>query len=390
MASSVDAKLLKRTKFPPEFNKKVDMTKVNVEVLKAWIASQITKILGNEDDVVIELCFAHLENDRFPDIKSLQIQLTGFLDKDAPKFCEKLWSLCLSGQENPQGVPKELLEAKKLELMQEKTVNANWKISDAVSDQTMDAEQELVIAGPAEADPLEDETTIVLRLLASETAAETASASLPLAVTMIHMCRPETTAAADHPLSPTPVLHPRSHHPHPAEIATSHATGRANAAAVLPAVQFLPTDATVEDTEDAVVRITVTVLKADPFPAPVPRAHVPPDETAAVEALSRAAAVYLHHATPAVAETLPLPFLPVAHVLRRVPAAHLDDMLVTLVARAASARTAALVVVMTVGAAVPAVVVAVALSGVMKASAAAQQRPPIMMKNAKRLLMTVK
>jgi hypothetical protein len=34
MASSVDAKLLKSTKFPVEFNQKVDMQKVNVEVLK--------------------------------------------------------------------------------------------------------------------------------------------------------------------------------------------------------------------------------------------------------------------------------------------------------------------------------------------------------------------
>lgn len=55
-----------------------------------------------------------------PDIKALQIQLTGFLDKDTSKFCKELWSLCLSGQKNPQGVPKELLEAKKLELIQEK------------------------------------------------------------------------------------------------------------------------------------------------------------------------------------------------------------------------------------------------------------------------------
>jgi len=55
-----------------------------------------------------------------PDIKSLQISLTGFLDKDTPKFCKELWNLCLSAQSNPQGVPKELLEAKKLELLQEK------------------------------------------------------------------------------------------------------------------------------------------------------------------------------------------------------------------------------------------------------------------------------
>ncbi|CAL5866136.1 uncharacterized protein PFLUO_LOCUS343 [Penicillium psychrofluorescens] len=122
MATPVDAKLLKRTKFPPEFNQKVDMTKVNIEVMKKWIAKRISEILGNEDDVVIELCFNLLEGTRFPDIKSLQIQLTGFLDKDTSKFCKELWSLCLSGQSNPQGVPKELLEAKKLELIQEKVM----------------------------------------------------------------------------------------------------------------------------------------------------------------------------------------------------------------------------------------------------------------------------
>lgn len=55
-----------------------------------------------------------------PDIKSLQIQLTGFLDKDTAPFCKELWNLCLSAQTSPQGVPKELLEAKKMELIQEK------------------------------------------------------------------------------------------------------------------------------------------------------------------------------------------------------------------------------------------------------------------------------
>jgi serine/arginine repetitive matrix protein 1 len=90
---------------------------------------------------VIELCFNLLEGSRFvssslpalpfhfftnwgsqlqPDIKLLQIQLTGFLDKDTAKFCKELWSLCHSAQSSPQGVPKELLEAKKLELRQEK------------------------------------------------------------------------------------------------------------------------------------------------------------------------------------------------------------------------------------------------------------------------------
>ncbi|CAJ2501822.1 Uu.00g046750.m01.CDS01 [Anthostomella pinea] len=120
MATSVDMKLLRATKFPPEFNQKVDMQKVNLQVLKKWIASRISEILGSEDDVVIELCFNLIEGPRYPDIKSMQIQLTGFLDKETAPFCKELWKLCLSGQSSPQGVPKELLEAKKLELIQEK------------------------------------------------------------------------------------------------------------------------------------------------------------------------------------------------------------------------------------------------------------------------------
>ncbi|KGO71292.1 Splicing factor PWI [Penicillium italicum] len=349
MASSVDAKLIRRTKFPPEFNKKVDMTKVNIEVMKKWIASQISKILGNEDDVVIELCFAHLEGPRYPDIKSLQIQLTGFLDKDTPKFCQELWSLCLSGQANPQGVPKELLEAKKLELIQEKVILEAEKASEALrrqreQDQNRERElddEEVVIVAIAVAVEVVDETsTDDLRPPETKTAAETDSVNLHRDVTSTPTCRLATVAAAGHPdLHTALVLHldPQSHRHHLAETATSHATGDANAAPVPQATQYLPSDASAEEPEDAAVRITVTVLNQDPFPAAVPRAHVPPEETAAEKAPSLAAAVYpLRLVTPGARQTPPSPSLP------RDLTAHLDAMpAAILVASAAVAAAAA-------------------------------------------------
>ncbi|KAI1824524.1 PWI domain-containing protein [Xylaria intraflava] len=140
MATTVDAKLLRATRFPPEFNQKVDMQKVNLQVMKKWIASRISEILGSEDDVVIELCFNLIEGPRFPDIKSLQIQLTGFLDKNTAPFCKELWKLCLSAQSSPQGVPKELLEAKKLELIQEK-IDADKAAEEARNDETAASEE---------------------------------------------------------------------------------------------------------------------------------------------------------------------------------------------------------------------------------------------------------
>lgn len=43
------------------FSAQVDMTKVNLEVIKPWITQRVTEILGFEDDVVIEFIFNQLE-----------------------------------------------------------------------------------------------------------------------------------------------------------------------------------------------------------------------------------------------------------------------------------------------------------------------------------------
>ncbi len=51
-------------KFPAEYSLKVDMTKVNWEVMKTWIAARVTEILGLEDEVVIGYIFEQLGPDK--------------------------------------------------------------------------------------------------------------------------------------------------------------------------------------------------------------------------------------------------------------------------------------------------------------------------------------
>ncbi|KAH9815661.1 splicing coactivator [Teratosphaeria destructans] len=120
LVTDVDQRRLRTTKFPDEFSTKVDMRKVNIDVIKKWAKDEIEKILNAEDDVVVDLVNNLIEGERYPNIKQLQISLSGFLDKDAPRFCLELWKLCISAQANAAGIPKELLEAKKMELIQEK------------------------------------------------------------------------------------------------------------------------------------------------------------------------------------------------------------------------------------------------------------------------------
>ncbi|KAJ8516754.1 hypothetical protein ONZ45_g5969 [Pleurotus djamor] len=116
--SDKELKLLKSMKFPPEFDKKVDMRKVNLEVIRPWAAKKVTELVGFEDEVVVEYAMGLLENEHqaFPDPKKMQINLTGFLTKDTPTFMLALWKLLLEAQSEVSGVPRTFLEEKKEEM----------------------------------------------------------------------------------------------------------------------------------------------------------------------------------------------------------------------------------------------------------------------------------
>jgi len=59
--SDKEKKLLKTMKFEDVLTKKIDMTKVKVDVLKPWITKRTTEMLKIEDDVVVEFIFNQLE-----------------------------------------------------------------------------------------------------------------------------------------------------------------------------------------------------------------------------------------------------------------------------------------------------------------------------------------
>ena len=50
-----DAKLAKKLTFPPEFDTKVDMRKVKLEILKPWIVKEVAMYMKTEDDVLTNL-----------------------------------------------------------------------------------------------------------------------------------------------------------------------------------------------------------------------------------------------------------------------------------------------------------------------------------------------
>ncbi|OAF68289.1 hypothetical protein A3Q56_03970, partial [Intoshia linei] len=110
--SDKQKKLMKQMKFAPILDKKVDMDCVNLDIVKPWVSKSITELLGFEDDVINDFVLNQLEV-RFPNGKSIQINLTGFLNaKNAHQFVQHLWTLLLSAMEENVGIPEKAIEKK--------------------------------------------------------------------------------------------------------------------------------------------------------------------------------------------------------------------------------------------------------------------------------------
>ncbi|KAK8693815.1 hypothetical protein V6N13_071383 [Hibiscus sabdariffa] len=59
--SNKQAKLLKSQKFAPELEHLVNMTKVKMDVIRPWIATRVTELLGFEDEVLINFIYGLLD-----------------------------------------------------------------------------------------------------------------------------------------------------------------------------------------------------------------------------------------------------------------------------------------------------------------------------------------
>ncbi|XWS71651.1 hypothetical protein CRYUN_Cryun03dG0156600 [Craigia yunnanensis] len=122
--SNKQAKLLKSQKFAPDLDHLVDMTKVKMDVIKPWIATRVTELIGFEDEVLINFIYGLLDGKEVNG-KQVQISLTGFMEKNTGKFMKELWSLLLSAQRNASGVPQPFLDAKEEETRKKKA-ESDW------------------------------------------------------------------------------------------------------------------------------------------------------------------------------------------------------------------------------------------------------------------------
>ena len=93
-------------------------------MLTPWIEHRCTKLMGQNDEIVISYVTSHMEQEKndsgFLCPKKMQVYLTGFMEDKTPIFMDELVKLLIEANQSPNGVPISLIREKELELEKKK------------------------------------------------------------------------------------------------------------------------------------------------------------------------------------------------------------------------------------------------------------------------------
>lgn len=129
------AKMAKSGLFAPILDTKVNTTKVNLDVINKWVTQKIIEVVGFEDDILINLVINMLQGNNL-DGKKMQLDVTGFLEKQAGSFVEELWNLLVDAQSQPSGIPSSFLQRKKEEILsRQQAQGSRWGAAPGERDQ---------------------------------------------------------------------------------------------------------------------------------------------------------------------------------------------------------------------------------------------------------------
>lgn len=115
-----DKKLIEKIEFPPEYSTQINKNKLNLTIIKSWIDKKLTDILGFEDECLCSYIINLIdEYEEYIEPKKIHYAITGFLDNKTYTFMQDFWKLLISAQKTPDGIPRELIEEKKQEIIQQ-------------------------------------------------------------------------------------------------------------------------------------------------------------------------------------------------------------------------------------------------------------------------------
>ena len=137
-----------KIKYPSSFynySNKLDLIKINKPILQLWITNEITSLLGFDDEIVTNTVInlfglstnddgtSNADNSTLSsqqlnetiDPKQAHVVLSGFFNEDvAFQFCIKLWDYMIDASQQSTGIPRQIIEAKKRQLQQEKQLQS--------------------------------------------------------------------------------------------------------------------------------------------------------------------------------------------------------------------------------------------------------------------------
>ena len=101
-------KMLEESTWPDKYDNKIDLAKVDLDVLSKWIEKRTTDLLGYEDDIVsgtvISLLEEYVQKEEKPSAKKMHVALSGFLTNHTLTFMSELWDRMDEAQKTKSGI----------------------------------------------------------------------------------------------------------------------------------------------------------------------------------------------------------------------------------------------------------------------------------------------
>ncbi|SBT34963.1 pre-mRNA splicing factor, putative [Plasmodium ovale wallikeri] len=122
-----EKKLIEKIAWPEIYNYKIDVGKINFNVVETWVNKRLIEILGFEDEILSEYCISQLKHAKEKKgtittilrLATSQLQLlnaphTG--NKKSEVFVKELLELLISNEKDEERIAKSLVESKKSEI----------------------------------------------------------------------------------------------------------------------------------------------------------------------------------------------------------------------------------------------------------------------------------
>ena len=102
--------MIEKSTWPDKYDIKIDLSKVDLELVRVWVEKKVNTLMGVEDDITSGTIISHIEESLEKEeklyAKHLHVAVSGLLQDKTLVFMSELWDILEEAQRSSRGIVK--------------------------------------------------------------------------------------------------------------------------------------------------------------------------------------------------------------------------------------------------------------------------------------------